>query len=162
MRKIVKPGVFIAAQVLLTATFAWGVTPNPHNFAANEKAKVEGVILSRDGNTLKVRITDDSIGTIDLSDITKIQLKKGVSFCSSIFNERLESLPATIVFTGPPTSTVTCTQIHFFMSVGESRAVPLQTPIWNGHCEFVGPKGEETRGPVTLKAGEVSTIAYPG
>lgn len=80
MRGNLKAGVIIAAQALLTTTFAWGVTPNPHTFAANEKAKVEGVIISRDGNTIKLRISDDSIGTIDLTDVTKIELKKGIIF----------------------------------------------------------------------------------
>jgi outer membrane protein OmpA-like peptidoglycan-associated protein len=34
--------------------------------------------VSREGDTLKIRDTDDSIGTIDLTQTTKIQLKKGV------------------------------------------------------------------------------------
>jgi outer membrane protein OmpA-like peptidoglycan-associated protein len=80
MRGTLKAGVLIAAQTLFTTTFAWGVTPNPHTFAANEKAKIEGVILTREGNSIKMRLTDDSIGTVDLSDITKIELKKGVIF----------------------------------------------------------------------------------
>jgi outer membrane protein OmpA-like peptidoglycan-associated protein len=42
--------------------------------------KVQGVILSRDGNAIKLRLDDDSIGTVDLSDATKIQLKSGVIF----------------------------------------------------------------------------------
>ena len=73
-----KIGLGIGAQALLVATLAWGVTPNTRTFTAGEKAKVEGTILSRDGNTIKLRGDDDSIGTVDLTDGTKIQLKKGV------------------------------------------------------------------------------------
>jgi outer membrane protein OmpA-like peptidoglycan-associated protein len=80
MRGNLKAGVIIAAQALLTTTLAWGVTPNSRTFTANEKAKVQGVILSREGNTIKLRIDDDSIGTVDVTDVTKIQLKKGVIF----------------------------------------------------------------------------------
>ena len=72
-----KIGLGIGAQALLLATLAWGVTPNTRTFTAGEKAKVEGTILSRDGNTIKLRGDDDSIGTVDLTDGTKIQLKKG-------------------------------------------------------------------------------------
>lgn len=72
-----KIGLGIGTQALLLATLAWGVTPNTRTFTAGEKAKVEGTILSRDGNTIKLRGDDDSIGTVDLTDGTKIQLKKG-------------------------------------------------------------------------------------
>jgi outer membrane protein OmpA-like peptidoglycan-associated protein len=78
--KSFKAGVIIAAQALFTATFALAVTPNPRTFGSGEEAKVQGVIISREGNTFKLRIDDDSIGTVDLTDITKIQLKKGVIF----------------------------------------------------------------------------------
>ena len=73
-----KIGLGVGAQALVVATLAWGVTPNTRSFTAGEKAKVEGTILSRDGNTIKLRGDDDSIGTVDLTDGTKIQLKKGV------------------------------------------------------------------------------------
>ena len=53
------------------------VTANTRTFTAGEKAKVQGVIISKQGDTLKVRGDDDSIGTIDLSNTTKIELKKG-------------------------------------------------------------------------------------
>lgn len=56
------------------------VTANTRTFTAGEKAKVQGVIISKQGDTLKVRGDDDSIGTIDLTNTTKIQLKKGGLF----------------------------------------------------------------------------------
>ena len=54
------------------------VTPNTRTFTADEETKVQGVIISRDGQSLKLRTDDDSIGTIDLTDGTKIQLKRGM------------------------------------------------------------------------------------
>lgn len=68
----------ISAPLLLTAALAMGVEPNARTFAAGEQFKVTGVIVSRAGDILKVRDTDDSIGTIDLTNTTKIQLKHGI------------------------------------------------------------------------------------
>ena len=77
--KLMKAGLAMAAFSLLAATLAQGmVTPNARTFTAGQQVKVQGVILSRDGNSLKLRIDDDSIGTVDLSDLTKIQLRSGV------------------------------------------------------------------------------------
>jgi OOP family OmpA-OmpF porin len=69
-----------AAPILLGASLVWGVTPNARTFTAGQETKVQGVIISRDGETLKLRADDDSIGTIDLTQTTKIQLKSGVIF----------------------------------------------------------------------------------
>ncbi len=57
---------------------AMGVEPNARTFAAGEQFKVSGVIISRTGDMLKVRDSDDSIGTVDLTNTTKIQLKHGI------------------------------------------------------------------------------------
>jgi outer membrane protein OmpA-like peptidoglycan-associated protein len=71
--------VLISAEALMAATLAAAmVTPNARTFPAGEKTKVEGVIVSRDGNTIKLRTEDDSIGTVDLTDTTKVQLKHGL------------------------------------------------------------------------------------
>lgn len=68
----------LATTALLPVAFALGfVEPNVRTFTAGQKAKVEGTIVSRDGQTLKVRSDDDSIGTVDLNESTKIQLKHG-------------------------------------------------------------------------------------
>jgi len=75
-----RAGFAIGAFALAASTLAFGVTPNTRTFTAGQLAKVQGVILSRDGNSIKLRIDDDSIGTVDLSDLTKIQLKSGVIF----------------------------------------------------------------------------------
>jgi outer membrane protein OmpA-like peptidoglycan-associated protein len=76
--KYIKTAVTVVASALLTAGLAMSVEPNTRTFTAGQKDKVQGVILSRDGNSLKIRGDDDSIGTVDLTNDTKIQLKKGV------------------------------------------------------------------------------------
>ncbi len=70
--------VGLSAPVLLTAALALGVEPNARNFAAGQQVKVSGVIISHAGDILKVRDNDDSIGTVDLTNATKIQLKHGM------------------------------------------------------------------------------------
>ncbi len=66
-----------SAVALLTAALALArVEPNARTFTAGEKSKLQGVIVSHQGDTLKVRGDDDSIGTIDLTNTTKIELKK--------------------------------------------------------------------------------------
>jgi OOP family OmpA-OmpF porin len=76
-----KTGFATVLVSLATSTLALGmVTPNARTFTAGQQVKVQGVILSRDGNAIKLRIDDDSIGTVDLSDATKISLKSGVVF----------------------------------------------------------------------------------
>ena len=63
----------------LSATLASSmVTPNERVFTNDQEAKVKGVIVSKDGNTLKLRGDDDAIGTIDLTNTTKIQMKHGM------------------------------------------------------------------------------------
>jgi outer membrane protein OmpA-like peptidoglycan-associated protein len=67
-----------AAPAVLATGMAWGVTPNARTFTDGQQAKVQGVIISRDGQMIKLRADDDSIGTIDLTSTTKIKLKNGV------------------------------------------------------------------------------------
>jgi outer membrane protein OmpA-like peptidoglycan-associated protein len=63
---------------LLASTLAMArVEPNARTFTAGEKSKVQGVIVAHQGDTLKVRGDDDTIGTVDLTNTTKIELKKG-------------------------------------------------------------------------------------
>ncbi len=76
-KKLVQPFLTVMAPVFLTATLVQAVTPNTRTFTADEQAKVQGVIVSRDGQTIKLRTDDDSIGTVNLTDGTKIELKRG-------------------------------------------------------------------------------------
>jgi OOP family OmpA-OmpF porin len=68
-----------AASVFLPATLVFGfVENNTKTFTAGQEAKMQGVIVSRTGQTIKLRGDDDSVGTIDLTEDTKVQLKHGV------------------------------------------------------------------------------------
>ena len=67
-----------SAVFFLAAGLAMSVEPNTRAFTAGHKDKIRGVIVSRDGDTLKVRADDDSIGIVNLTDETKIQLKEGI------------------------------------------------------------------------------------
>jgi outer membrane protein OmpA-like peptidoglycan-associated protein len=67
-----------SAAFLLSAGLALSVEPNTRVFADGHKDKIRGVMLSRDGNTLNLRGDDDSLGTVDLTDDTKIQIKHGI------------------------------------------------------------------------------------
>lgn len=77
--KKIKTLLAISTQGLLAASLVLAVEPNTRTFTADQKAKVKGVILSHDGNALKVRDeNDNAVSTIDLSDSTKIELKHGI------------------------------------------------------------------------------------
>jgi OmpA-OmpF porin, OOP family len=78
MKYLPRTWMAVPASTLLAATLAFGVTPNTKSFESGQKADVKGVIISRDGDVLKVRGDDDSIGTVDLTNTTKIQLKHGI------------------------------------------------------------------------------------
>ncbi len=79
--KPIKACLIISMQALLTATLAMSamsmVTPTNRTFTAGQKAKIQGVVLSREGDILKVRGDDDAIGNVDLTNTTKIELKRG-------------------------------------------------------------------------------------
>ncbi len=79
--KPIKACLIVSTQALLAATLALSamsmVTPTTRTFTAGQKAKIQGVVLSRDGDILKVRGDDDAIGSVDLTNTTKIQLKRG-------------------------------------------------------------------------------------
>lgn len=91
----IKTMVAISTQGLLAAILVMAVEPNTRTFTADQKAKVKGVILSHDGNTLKVRDdSDNAVSTIDLSDNTKIQLKHG------LFGMRNHAMDATALVPG--------------------------------------------------------------
>jgi OmpA-OmpF porin, OOP family len=78
--KFLRNSIVLAAPLLLASTFAFAVTPNARTFGADEQAKVQGVIVSREAQTIKLRMDDDSIGTVDITNDTKIELKKGGVF----------------------------------------------------------------------------------
>jgi outer membrane protein OmpA-like peptidoglycan-associated protein len=69
----------VTSLALMIATVANArVTPSARTFTAGQEVRLKGVILSRDGDTIKLRADDDSVGTVDLTDTTKIQMKHGM------------------------------------------------------------------------------------
>ena len=77
-RKAFEKTFVITALAVVQAGLSFAVTQNTRSFSADQQVKVQGVIVSRDGQTLKLRADDDSLGTVDLTDETRIQLKHGV------------------------------------------------------------------------------------
>lgn len=76
-RRFIKGVLSASAIGVLAAGLAMArVEPNARTFTAGEKGKVQGVIVSHEGDVLKLRGDDDSIGTVDLTNTTKIELKK--------------------------------------------------------------------------------------
>ncbi|MBV8865995.1 MAG: OmpA family protein [Acidobacteriaceae bacterium] len=78
--KHIQRGFGLIAPMFVASALLFGVTPNTRTFTADEAVKVTGVIVSRDGQTIKLRTEDDSIGTVDLTAGTKIDLKRGGLF----------------------------------------------------------------------------------
>jgi outer membrane protein OmpA-like peptidoglycan-associated protein len=76
--KMFKTVMRASAAVLLTTGLAMCIEPNARVFTAGHKEKIRGVIVSHEGDTLKIRGGDESIGIIDLKSDTKIQLKRGI------------------------------------------------------------------------------------
>lgn len=68
----------LSATFLMAGSLALGVEPNTRTFTAGQQVKIQGVIVSRDGNVIKLRDNHDAIGTIDLTQNTKIQLQHGI------------------------------------------------------------------------------------
>jgi outer membrane protein OmpA-like peptidoglycan-associated protein len=87
-----KAFVAFALPVVLGTAMAWGVTPNARTFTDGQQAKVQGVIISREGQIIKLRADDDSIGTIDLTSTTKIKLKNGVFIFKKASTMSVDSL----------------------------------------------------------------------
>jgi len=76
--------------MLFQATLAYAmVEPNVRTFTAGQKDKITGVILSRNGQVIKVQSDDNAVGTVDLSDETKIQLKRSLGRKSSMSADAL-------------------------------------------------------------------------
>jgi X-X-X-Leu-X-X-Gly heptad repeat protein len=62
---------------LLTAT-AWAVENPTRAIENGQKEKISGTIQGRNGETMRVRTDDNSVVVVDLTDTTKVELKKGL------------------------------------------------------------------------------------
>lgn len=68
----------VSVPLLAISALAMAVEPSTRTFTAGQQVKIQGVIVSRQGDTFKLRANDESIGTIDLTKDTKVQLKHGI------------------------------------------------------------------------------------
>ncbi len=78
-------------MALFAASAFARVEVNAKTFTAGQQVKVQGVIVSHSGDLLKIRTSDDSIGTVDLTGTTKIQLRK--SFGRKSVNDATALVP---------------------------------------------------------------------
>ncbi len=63
--------------MLFLAAIAFGAVSSAHQFISGQKAKIKGVIISRDGDMLKLREAADMVAIIAMDDRSKVQVKKG-------------------------------------------------------------------------------------
>jgi outer membrane protein OmpA-like peptidoglycan-associated protein len=71
-----KKVVVAGSLTLVSSLLVFGAEENAHEFRAGKKAKIQGVIVSKTNDVLKLRADDNSIATIDLTANTKIELKR--------------------------------------------------------------------------------------
>lgn len=85
-----KAALPLAAAMLFQATLAYAmVEPNVRTFTAGQKDKITGVILTRNGQAVRVQSDDNAVGTVDISDETKIQLKRSLGRKSAMSADAL-------------------------------------------------------------------------
>jgi OOP family OmpA-OmpF porin len=85
-----KAALPLAAAMLFQATLAYAmVEPNVRTFTAGQKDKITGVILTRNGQVVRVQSDDNAVGTVDISDETKIQLKRSLGRKSAMSADAL-------------------------------------------------------------------------
>src|SRR4051794_3438491 len=158
---------------LLPLTFAFGrVEPNTRTFTAGQQVKVQGVIISRDGQTIKLRGDDDSVGTIDITNDTKIQLKHGLFSRRSAMNteslvpglrveaqgkgnEKGELVADRVIF--DPNSMKASRQIDTRVSPLEARTGGLEGRA--GQLENRAGQMENRAGQLETRAGQIETQA---
>jgi outer membrane protein OmpA-like peptidoglycan-associated protein len=73
-----KKVVVAGSLTLVSSLLVFGAEENVHAFRAGKKAKIQGVIVSKTNDVLKLRADDNSIATIDLTGDTKIELKRAL------------------------------------------------------------------------------------
>jgi OmpA-OmpF porin, OOP family len=87
---LAKASLPLAAAMIFQATLAYAmVEPNVRTFTAGQKDKITGVILSRNGQVIKVQSDDNAVGTVDINDETKIQLKRSFGRKSAMSTDAL-------------------------------------------------------------------------
>jgi hypothetical protein len=72
---VTKKALVAGSLTLVSSLLVFGAEENAHAFRDGKKAKIQGVIVSKTNDVLKLRADDNSIATIDLTGDTRIELK---------------------------------------------------------------------------------------
>jgi outer membrane protein OmpA-like peptidoglycan-associated protein len=72
---VTKKVLVAGSLTLVSSLLVFSAETNTHAFLAGKKAKIQGIIVSRTDQVLKLRADDNSIATIDLTGNTAIELK---------------------------------------------------------------------------------------
>jgi OmpA-OmpF porin, OOP family len=75
---ITKKVLLAGSLTLVSSLLVFGAEDNAHAFRAGKKAKIQGVIVSKTNDVLKLRADDNSIATLDLTGDTRIELKSAL------------------------------------------------------------------------------------
>ena len=62
---VTKKVLFAGSLTLASSLLVFGAEDNAHAFRAGKKAKIQGVIVSKTNDVLKLKADDNSIATID-------------------------------------------------------------------------------------------------
>lgn len=65
-------------QAFVLSSITWAADTQVRNIASGSHATVRGVIVSRDGDLMRIREEDDSVVSVALSSTTKVTLKNGL------------------------------------------------------------------------------------
>ncbi len=72
---VTKKALVAGSLTLVSSLLVFGAEENAHAFRDGKKAKIQGVIVSKTNDVLKLRADDNSVATIDLTGDTRIELK---------------------------------------------------------------------------------------
>jgi outer membrane protein OmpA-like peptidoglycan-associated protein len=155
--------VAIGCACLLTMTAS--AVENPTKaIPSGEKSKVTGIIQGRDGETMRVRTDDNSVVVVDLTNDTKVQLKKGLFHWSKKKMDVTTLVPGLRVDAsgkGNEQGQLVAEKVEFDpTSYRASRAVDTRvSPLEGRTGQLEGRAGqlEAKTGELTTKTGELDT-----
>jgi outer membrane protein OmpA-like peptidoglycan-associated protein len=153
----------IGCACLLTMTA--GAVENPTKaIPSGEKSKVTGTIQGRDGETMRVRTDDNSVVVVDLTNDTKVQLKKGLFHWSKKKMDVTALVPGLRIEAsgkGNEQGQLVADKVEFDpTSYRASRAVDTRvSPLESRTGQLEGRAGqlEAKTGELTTKTGELDT-----
>jgi outer membrane protein OmpA-like peptidoglycan-associated protein len=162
-RAIRQLAAVIGCACLLTVTAS--AVENPTKaIPSGEKSKVSGTIQGRDGETMRIRTDDNSVVVVDLTNDTKVQLKKGLFHLSKKSMDVTSLVPGLRVEAsgkGNEQGQLVADKVEFDpTSYRASRAVDTRvSPLEGRTGQLEGRAGqlEAKAGELTTKTGELDT-----